>query len=1500
MNRKIISRILCGLLLAALIIPGMSTNAYALDEEGGNGTLLSVDPPRYTMSCGSRGDSSGDTNKDFDEDNDEYYNEDDDEDISDHADERFNTDGADNVSSPDGELLKSLKAGTGSPDEISGADDVYLNIEGTYYTQTASKILNQINDIRLEACNEGIVLHGKALTPADYVPLKWSSNLEAATRKRAMESSLTVAHSTLSSSIDVFDYMYRDYYKGFYTCGENLAWNNNHDSSGITYGINQFYDEKADYLAYLKDGKARMTGHYTNMIDPDFNYVGVAACQMSDAPYGWICIAMQLGGTQADVSLDETKDSSTGKITQKLAVNKNKLSTMGITGSSTVSKGKTTNYTVDGKVSVKNSYKTSTAAYTVPAGKDYGLTWSSSNESILTVNDGTVTGVSGGTAKITASAGDISVSKNVTVSMPIKSISLKSTQIDPGNALDGKTYNIVRETVPSGKITVDYSPGDCTDAKSPTFTSSNTNVVTVASDGSFTVKKPGSSTITVSVKTSDPEAPKVSSSFTLNVSSPLTAIALNKTSATLDYTGSTAPTVKLSVSFTPSDTDSDKTVTWKSDDTSIASVDTSGLVTAVSGGETNIRAIVGSFNAVCKVKVNAPAKTLTLSDKTKKIFTDKTTDTLTASVTPVYTSEKKVIFTSSDPSVFTVSDKGARKGTSVTVALNNGTADVTIHRASSGNAQATLTVTTENNTITKEIPVIIAKATKSLAIKNGTADITGKKIESTVGNTLKVEAVITPADAYDDSVVFESSDTSIASVSSTGNRTADITALREGTATITATNINAPSPVSKTFTIDTRIKVEQVLLDRDSVNMTEGDAYKLIATVIPGNANKTASFTSDNKSVAMVDAYGNITAVSAGTAHITASCEGVSAICTVNVAASEVQKGDTPMAGEDTGGIWVAKQSFKSSVKYTGANITQPDLRVYYKKHRLAVKTDYTLSYKNNKNARNADAANAPMLIVNFTGQYTGQRTYPFTITPVNIGDTSAVTAPGSIALPYNKKVQKTVPVLYYGGNKLLNKTDFTCEYNDVDYINEGVHTVLVKGIGNFTGERTVNYRITAAAKSLKDASVKISSATPGDKKIYIRDGLTAGDLKVVVTIGKSRVPETYYNITSLPDKVGKGTVTIEANAAGKAAGYFGSKRVTITTYPDRNLKDVQIQGIEASYEYDRTKALGDGIRPEHAVLSYSGTLLKEGTDYSTAYASNKKTGKATVTYKGLGRYSGSRKITYKIIPCTHGLTVTYEPAVPYTKGGVTPSVTVKDAGGNILALGKDYTVPVAKKSNLKPGTMKFKVSGKNNYAGYSSGSIEVTITNGDLKNCSMTVPDKAYSRKKNAWKSKVKITDSNGKALKEGTDYDKKIIYAYTNMKTKPVPDAGTTVFVTAIGKGNYAGTTLTGSYRIFKTSISKLTVVIDSMTYTGSELQPVRSTLTTPGQIHLYASAKDAKARRNEILVSDKDVDGLYTIVGYSSNIRSGKGKVTLRGAGNYGDTKTYTFKILKRSAE
>lgn len=86
--------------------------------------------------------------------------------------------------------------------ENPSAGCVLVALDGVYIAD-AEAAVKRINEIRLEACKEGIENPdnpGVSLTEADYVPIKWSSSLEYIARVRAAESSLVVSHTVTAGA----------------------------------------------------------------------------------------------------------------------------------------------------------------------------------------------------------------------------------------------------------------------------------------------------------------------------------------------------------------------------------------------------------------------------------------------------------------------------------------------------------------------------------------------------------------------------------------------------------------------------------------------------------------------------------------------------------------------------------------------------------------------------------------------------------------------------------------------------------------------------------------------------------------------------------------------------------------------------------------------------------------------------------------------------------------------------------------------------------------------------------------------------------------------------------------------------------------------------------------------------------------------------------------------------------------------------------------------------
>ncbi|WP_173275582.1 CAP domain-containing protein [Streptococcus sp. 68] len=154
-----------------------------------------------------------------------------------------------------------------------------VGIEGTFLTPDKQAILDCINAIRKEAADEGLV--------TSYVPIKWSTALEKTAFVRAAEASITIDHTRLSSK-DIWS----AWPSGNFSLSENLAWNYN----GFMKAIQQWYDEKADYVKSRSGVSVTgQTGHYKSLIDPKLTYMGLAAFENPVTQNGWITVAQSFG-----------------------------------------------------------------------------------------------------------------------------------------------------------------------------------------------------------------------------------------------------------------------------------------------------------------------------------------------------------------------------------------------------------------------------------------------------------------------------------------------------------------------------------------------------------------------------------------------------------------------------------------------------------------------------------------------------------------------------------------------------------------------------------------------------------------------------------------------------------------------------------------------------------------------------------------------------------------------------------------------------------------------------------------------------------------------------------------------------------------------------------------------------------------------------------------------------------------------------------------------------
>ena len=333
----------------------------------------------------------------------------------------------------------------------------------------------------------------------------------------------------------------------------------------------------------------------------------------------------------------------------------------------------------------------------------------------------------------------------------------------------------------------------------------------------------------------------------------VTGVTVSPTSVSLAKGG----TKTLTATVKP-DNATNKAVTWSSSNTSVATVSSSGKVTAVADGSATITVKTkdGGYTATCKVTVKSNVKVTGVTlDKTTLKIKKGGAKILTPTITPSNATNKEVTWSSSNKDVAGVNSSGKVS------AYAPGT--------------ATITCKTKDGGYTATCKVTVYIAVTGVTVSPTTATLG-------VGDTKTIKATVKPSDATTKTVTWKSSKTSVATVSSSGK----VTAVAAGTATITATTKDGAFTATCKVTVNSSVKVTGVTLDKTSVNLKIGAATQLTPTVKPSNAtNKAVSWSSSNKEVAYVSSSGKVSGYATGTATITCKTKdgGYTATCKVTV-----------------------------------------------------------------------------------------------------------------------------------------------------------------------------------------------------------------------------------------------------------------------------------------------------------------------------------------------------------------------------------------------------------------------------------------------------------------------------------------------------------------------------------------------------------------------------------------------------------------------------------------
>ncbi len=381
------------------------------------------------------------------------------------------------------------------------------------------------------------------------------------------------------------------------------------------------------------------------------------------------------------------------------------------------------------------------------------ITWSSSDGSVASVENGTVKALHSGEAVITASTAN---GKTAECTITVPGTKVTDVSLDPTEAQMhiGETLQLEETVIPKNA-----------DNQNVTWTSSNEAVASVDEDGLVTAEDAGTAIITVTTE----DGGKTAQCTITVLKIPVTGVSLNHTTAELRV----KKTLQLTETVTPENADN-KDVTWSSSNEAVASVNENGLVTAKNAGTATITVTTedGGKTAECAITVEAvPVQQIKLEPVSTTLPLGKTL-ALKSQVLPENATNPGITWTSSEPSIASVDADGTVK------ALKTGT--VTITAAA---------VDGSGITGTSEITVIVIPVT-GIKLNRTTASIQDD-------GTMTLHAEVLPADATYKTITWRSDNPQVAAVDAKGK----VTAVKTGTARIIATSADGKKQAVCTVTV---------------------------------------------------------------------------------------------------------------------------------------------------------------------------------------------------------------------------------------------------------------------------------------------------------------------------------------------------------------------------------------------------------------------------------------------------------------------------------------------------------------------------------------------------------------------------------------------------------------------------------------------------------------------------------------------------------------------------
>lgn len=385
--------------------------------------------------------------------------------------------------------------------------------------------------------------------------------------------------------------------------------------------------------------------------------------------------------------------------------------------------------------------------------------------------------------------------------------------------------------------------------------------------------------------------------------------------------------------------------------------------------------------------------------------------------------------------------------------------------------------------------------------------------------------------------------------------------------------------------------------------------------------------------------------------------------------------------------------------------------------------------------------------------------------------------------MEYTGSPLRPVPVIHYKEDLLISGVDFTASYGSNTSAGKDAGVVTIRGIGRYVTKTPIVKNFTITKRDINSEGITLSGY---DNLTF--DGNT--QTPVIIKDRDAILPQGAYRITYANNRnAGKATVTIKG-----INNYTGTRKLSFTI-AHRSINDSRITVNPVKDQAYSGKAIA--VVPIIKDGNRRNLTLTNNQDFSIVYKNNIMPGVSEIEITGKGNYSGTKTITYNILPRNIAkLSMAKIKPQPYQGGiPVRPAVVLRD-GTKELTDDIDFTTIYTNNTNV--GTATVTIAGKEGtiYAG-STRVVEYEIAKVNLAT-GVTVKnfgDRSFTTKQEYEQDKMTLTLPNGTLLRKGVDY----AVRYTNNT-----GIGTATMTISALSDNYTGTIIK-TFKIVDTGVGK-----------------------------------------------------------------------------------------------